>query len=80
MRDGPHARLSSLSADTLLLSAGFPAVLPLYILDPNLKMLEFHAHPLESKKKHETKNWLAKPGQGMPPVSTRTIAARARPS
>jgi len=54
-----------LSANTLLLSAGFPAVLPLYILDPNQKMLEFHAHPLESKK-HETKNRLAKPGQGMP--------------
>ena len=65
LRDGPHALLSSLSADILLLSAGFPAVLLLYILDPNLKMLDFHAHPLESKK-HETKNQHAKSGQGMP--------------
>ena len=31
-----------------------------------VKMLEFHAHPLESMKKHETKNRLAKLGQGMP--------------
>ena len=66
--------LSSLSADTLLLSAGFPAVLLLYILDPNQKMLEFHARPLESKK-HETKNRLAKPGQGMP-VSTHNSRPR----
>ena len=31
-------------------------------------MLDFHAHPLKSKK-HETKNRLAKSGHGMP-VST----------
>jgi len=29
-------------------------------------MLEFHARPLESMKKHETKNRLAEPGHGMP--------------
>ena len=47
----------------------------MYILAPNLKMLDFHAHPLESKK-HETKNRLAKPGQGMP-VSTHDSRPRA---
>ena len=50
----------------------------MYILDPNLTMLEFHAHPLESKK-HETKNRLAKSGQGMP-VSTHDTRPRTRRS
>ena len=58
-----------MSADALLLVGRlYPAVLLLCILDLNQKMLEFHAYPLESMK-HETKNRLAKPGQGMP-VST----------
>ena len=34
-------------------------------LDPNINLLDFHAHPLEPMKKHEAKNWLAKPGHGM---------------
>ena len=68
-----HALLSSLSADTLLLSAGSldkaPADL-LYSIDPNLKMLDFHAHPLEPGK-----NRLAKPGHGTP---VRTHDSRLR--
>ena len=45
-----------------------------HILDPDLKMLDFNAHPLEPKK-HETKNRLAKPGHGMP---VRTHDSRPR--
>ena len=40
-------------------------VLP-YIIDPNLKMLGFHAYSPEPIKKHEAKNRHTKPGHGMP--------------
>ena len=38
----------------------------LYIIDPNLKMLGFHAYSPEPIKKHEAKNRHTKPGHGMP--------------
>ena len=47
---------------TALLSGN---VLP-YIIDPNLKMLGFHAYSPEPIKKHEAKNWHNKPGHCMP--------------
>ena len=63
--DGPRALLSSLSADTLLLSAGFSRRPPVIHPRPQPEDARLPRAPLDPMK-HETKNQLAKSGQGMP--------------